>query len=249
MTGLSCTAQTVKLDYYFNHETRKVANSQPERFHYLWTETDEPGYSKWGNWFKQQGFSLDTLGTAPTAANLKGAAVYIVVDPDSKKESAAPNYIQQKDVTVIAGWVKQGGVLVMLANDSANVELPHFNLLAGAFGMHFNNDLQNHFIDDAHFEDGAIYITNNPVFPNTKKVFMKDVCSISTTGSAKALLKNKKGFTVIAAAKYGKGTAVTIADPWLYNEYVNGRLPIGFENDKAAQDFISWLKKQISVQR
>jgi hypothetical protein len=249
LAGASALGQTVKLDYYFNHEVRKGANGQPQRFHYLWTEGDDPGYSKWGNIFKQQGFTLDTLNDDPAPANLKNADLYIIVDPDSRKESLAPHYIESKDVKVIAAWVKQGGVLVMLANDSANVELPHFNQLAGAFGMHFENDLQNHVVDDAHFEDGAISIAGNPAFPHTRKVFMKDVCSISLTGNANALLKNKAGAAVIAYARYGKGTAVAVSDPWLYNEYVNGRLPQGFENDKAAEDFTAWLKKQIPLKR
>jgi unsaturated rhamnogalacturonyl hydrolase len=33
-----------------------------------------------------------------------------------------------------------------------------------------------------------------------------------------------------------------IGDPWLYNEYVDGRrLPPEFENFKAAQDLSRWL--------
>lgn len=73
---------------------------------------------------------------------------------------------------------------------------------------------------------------------------MKDVCAIETKGAAKPILKNGTGATVIAAAKYGKGNVVAIADPWLYDEYVNGRLPkeMGFENDKAAADLVKWLK-------
>jgi len=75
---------------------------------------------------------------------------------------------------------------------------------------------------------------------------MKDVCSIGTSGPAQPILKNKNNATVIAAAKYGKGIVVAIGDPWLYNEYTNGRLPAKFENDKAADDLAKWLLKQIS---
>lgn len=249
--GVSCAfgllsnnahAQTVTLDYYFNHETHKGSNGQAERFHYLWNETANTGYSILGDVFKKQGFDLKSLDAAPTAGNLKGAGVYIIVDPDSRKENPAPNYIQAADVTNIAAWVEQGGVLVMLANDSANVELPHFNQLAAAFGMHFNDDMQNHVIDDAHFADGGVTVTGNPVFKTAGKIFMKDVCSITTTGNAKAVLKNSAGATLIASAKHGKGTAIAISDPWLYNEYVNGRLPKEYENDKAAYDLVAWLK-------
>jgi len=245
LLGCTARAQTVTLDYYFNRETHKNSKGEPERFHYLWTENANTGYSILGDVFKSQGFDLKSLEAAPTAANLKGTSVYIIVDPDSRKENPSPNYIQPADVTQIADWVKQGGVLVMFANDSANVELPHFNQLAAAFGMHFNDDMQNHVTDDAHFADGGVTVTGNPLFKTAKKIFMKDVCSISTTGNAKPLLKNSAGAAIIATAKHGKGTVVAISDPWLYDEYTNGRLPAEYENDKAAYDLVVWLKQQL----
>ncbi|MDR6941109.1 DUF4350 domain-containing protein [Mucilaginibacter pocheonensis] len=244
--GLVASAQTVTLDYYFNHEVHKNAEGQPVRFHYLWTDKENTGFSIFGDAFTTAGAKLDTLNQAPTTDNLKDAAIYIIVDPDSKKESPSPNYIQPNDVEQIAKWVKKGGILLLMANDSANVELPHFNTLAAKFGMHFNNDLQNHVIDDAHFEDGAVKTTGNPVFKTAGKIFMKDVCSISTSGTAVPVLKNNNGATIIASAKYGKGTVVAVGDPWLYNEYTNGRLPAGYENDKAADDIVQWLLQQIS---
>lgn len=247
ITGLynSVSAQKVTLDYYFNHEVHKTASGKTERYHYLWDEKTNSGFSIFGAAFKRAGATLDTLGKAPTTVNLKGTSIYIIVDPDTKKESPTPNYIQQKDINEIAAWVKGGGVLVMMANDSANVELPHFNNLAAKFGMHFNNDLQNHVIDDDHFEDGAIITTGNPAFKTAGKIFMKDACSISITGAAKAALKNSDGAVIIATAKYGKGTVFAVGDPWLYNEYTNGRLPSSFENDKAANDVAKWLIGQV----
>ncbi len=240
-TGLAASAQTVTLDYYFNHEVHKNKAGQQERFHYLWGEKQNTGFSIFGASFTTAGAQLDSLDQAPTADNLKNTAIYIIVDPDTKKESPNPNYIQPKDVEEITKWVKKGGVLLMMANDSANVELPHFNTLAAKFGMHFNDDLQNHVINDAHFEDGAVITTGNPVFATANKIFMKDVCSIGLTGPAKSVLKNSNGATIIASAKYGKGAVVAVGDPWLYNEYTNGRLPAGFENDKAANDLVHWL--------
>ena len=133
----------------------------------------------------------------------------------------------------------------MLANDSANVELPHFNHLAARFGMHFNDDMQNHVIDDNHFHDGAIITANNPIFKTADKIFMKDVCSISLTGPARPFLKNSNDAVVMAVVKYGKGTVFAVGDPWLYNEYTNGRLPAGYENKKAADDIAKWLIIQV----
>jgi len=234
-------AQKVTLDYYFNHEVHKTASGKVERYHYLWTEKANSGFSIFGDAFKRAGATLDTLGSAPTMENLKGTAIYIIVDPDTKKESPSPNYITEKDIKEIAAWVRSGGVLLMMANDSANVELPHFNNLAAKFGMHFNDDLQNHVTDDNHFEDGAITTTRHPIFKTAAKIFMKDACSIALSGPAKAVLKNSGGAVIIASAKYGKGTVVAVGDPWLYDEYTNGRLPASFENDKAANDLVMWL--------
>jgi len=241
------SAQKVTLDYYFNHEVRKTTAGQVERFHYTWEDKTNSGFSIFGEAFKRAGATLDTLGEAPTAANLKGTAIYIIVDPDTKKESPDPKYIQPENIMQIATWVKSGGVLVMMANDSANVELPHFNNLASVFGMHFNDDLQNHVINDAHFEDGAVITKGYPMFKTAHKIFMKDVCSIGTVGPAKPALKNKAGATIIAIAKYGKGTVFAVGDPWFYNEYVNGRLPKGYENDKAANDVVKWLIAQTKM--
>ncbi|MDB5157963.1 MAG: unsaturated rhamnogalacturonyl hydrolase, partial [Mucilaginibacter sp.] len=144
-------------------------------------------------------------------------------------------------------WVKAGGLLVMMANDSANVELPHFNNLAVKFGLHFNNDLQNHVIDDKHFKDGEVVYVDNDIFKSKPKLFLKDVCSISLNDpNAKPIFKSADGLTVIAATvKYGKGMVFAVGDPWLYNEYVNGRLPVAYQNDVGAKELTAWLKKQI----
>ena len=79
-----------------------------------------------------------------------------------------------------------------------------------------------------------------------KKVFLKDVCSISAGKNAKTALQSADGTVAIAVTvKYGKGIVFAIGDPWLYNEYVNGRLPADFENDKAANDLAKWLLGQV----
>ena len=241
----SANAQKVTLDYYFNHEVRTTKSGKVERYHYTWEDKTNSGFSIFGGTFIRAGATLDTLGLAPTTANLKGTAIYIIVDPDTKKESPNPKYILAKDIKEITAWVKNGGVLVVMANDSANVELPHFNNLAAQFGLHFNNDLQNHVINDQHFEDGAVNTTGSPIFKTAHKIFLKDVCSIGVSPPAKAALKNSNGAVIIATAKYGKGTVFAVGDPWFYNEYVNGRLPAGFENDKAANDVAQWLMKQV----
>ena len=174
--------------------------------------------------------------------------MYIIVDPDSRKENPNPNYMNRADAKQIATWVKAGGVLILMANDSANVELPHFNLLADCFGLHFNNDLQNHVTNDTHFNDGAITLKNDPIFKTSKKLFLKDVCSISLNGKATAAFRATDGAVIAATARYGKGAVFAVGDPWFYNEYVNGRLPADFDNNHAAEDLAEWALNLASHQ-
>jgi hypothetical protein len=241
----SIKAQSVTLDEYFNHETRHDKSGAEKRFHYLWDETDNAGFSVFGNAFIKCGGKLNTLDAPPTLHNLKSTDIYIIVDPDTKKENPDPKYISAGDIKQIAAWVKQGGLLVLMANDSANTELYYFNKLAAKFGIQFNDDLKNHVIDDNHLQEGAIVSEGNILFPTARKIFMKDICSISVTYPAKAVLM-KDNWIVIAVAQYGKGKVLAVGDPWLYNEYTNGRLPPEFENDKAANDITKWLIKNIS---
>jgi unsaturated rhamnogalacturonyl hydrolase len=43
-----------------------------------------------------------------------------------------------------------------------------------------------------------------------------------------------------------KGTVFAVGDPWLYNEYSDGRkLPKEYQNLDAAKDLVGWLNKQI----
>lgn len=241
---LAVSAQTVTLDYHFNHETHKNAAGQDERFHYIWEEKDLNGYSNWGDAFVKAGGTLKSLDAAPTAANLKGTDIYIIVDPDSKKETANPNYIEAKDIDVIEKYVKNGGVLVMMTNDSANAELPHINKLAARFGMHFNDDLHNHVTNDV--RTGTLMVSESPLFKTARKIYMKDISTIAISGPATALLKDGDA-VIIATAKYGKGTVFAVGDPWLYNEYTNGHLPVNghYDNDKATNDVAQWLLSQV----
>jgi unsaturated chondroitin disaccharide hydrolase len=243
LLGTSITrAQTITLDYYFNHKMHTAKNGQQQQFHYTWEDSENTGFSIWGNIFKNYGATLHALNIAPTAQNLKNTSIYIITDPDNLKANPHPNYISSADANEVAQWVKAGGVLVLMGNDSAHVDLPHFNILAGKFGLHFNNDLQNHVVDDAHFNDGQAVIADSSVLQSAKKVFLKDVCSISSSSQAKIVLRSAGNTAAIAViTKYGKGTVFAVGDPWLYNEYVNGRLPADFENDRAAADLAGWL--------
>ncbi|MGD9590471.1 MAG: glycoside hydrolase family 88 protein [Pyrinomonadaceae bacterium] len=234
--------KTVLLDNFFNREIRKSkTHGRDEVWHYKWDEMPDAGFYAWGRMIKSLGADIAELPSAPTAANLRQADVYIIVDPDNERETANPNYIEPPHVKAIADWVKAGGVLVLMGNDVQNAELDKFNTLAREFGIQFNKDRKFEVINND-YKMGAVAIpSGNEVFPNTKKIFVKEVSTLSLSGSAKPLV-TANGETLMAMAKHGKGSVFVIGDPWLYNEYVDGRrLPLEFENFKAAQDLSRWL--------
>jgi unsaturated rhamnogalacturonyl hydrolase len=81
----------------------------------------------------------------------------------------------------------------------------------------------------------------NPVFPNAKTLYLKEVSSLALRSPAKPVLTHN-GAVFAATAKFGKGTVFAVGDPWLYNEYTDGRkLPADYENFKAAQELSKWL--------
>ena len=51
-------------------------------------------------------------------------------------------------------YVNNGGVLVLMANDSNNVEFKNINKLAERFGIHWNENMRHDVIDN-NFEQGA----------------------------------------------------------------------------------------------
>jgi len=236
--------KTVLLDYYFNSEHHKDVTGVPVRFHYIWEEWDNNGYGLWGHVFRQYGMVTDSLPVAPTAANLKKASVYIIVDPDNEKESPAPNFIQTADITAIESWVKAGGILVLMGNDSANMEFTHFNALAEKFGIHFNFD-DYHKVTGNQYEMGAFTMTvQDAIFPTTTKIYIKELSTLKLDGSAKPHFSDG-GNVIMAVAKVGKGTVFAVGDPWLYNEYTDGKkLPADFQNYNAARDLTQWLIRQ-----
>jgi unsaturated rhamnogalacturonyl hydrolase len=73
---------------------------------------------------------------------------------------------------------------------------------------------------------------------------MKDTCTISLKSPATSLLEDK-GDIMMATANYGKGTVVAVVDPWLYNEYTDGRKrPPIQDNFAAGKEFVRWLLTQ-----
>ncbi|MFC5282051.1 glycoside hydrolase family 88 protein [Pedobacter alpinus] len=236
--------KTVMLDNFFNNEFRKDINGNNQSFHYVWNEWDNNGFGLLGEHFRYTGAKTETIKESPTETNLANASVYIIVDPDTKKETEFPHYMQAPAIQNIVEWVKKGGVLLLMANDSSNAELPHFNDLARQFGIEFKNELKNP-VTGSQFDMGLIKIdAGNQVFPLGATTYLKEISTLGLKEPAKAVV-NHNGDVVMATSKLGKGTVFAVGDPWLYNEYTDGRkLPNKFENLQAAQQLVAWLLKQ-----
>lgn len=233
--------KVVATDYYFNREFRKDHNGNQEQFHYTWEDRQHSGFWLWGTIFRDLGAKTASITTAPTAANLKNVNIYIIVDPDTKKETAAPNFVQEADIKAIRAWVKAGGTLVLMSNDTSNCEHLHFNRLAKEFGVQFLPKNVN-MVQGQQWEQGRVDIpAGNAVFKNTKTVYIKELSPLEVKAPAQALV-TQKGDVIMAVSKFGKGTVFAVGDPWLYNEYTDGRrIPITYENFSAAKDLATWL--------
>jgi len=227
----------VALDNWYNNET----NAKTEKpFHYLWTDTEFSGYSRWSEIFTSKGARITTLGR-PDANVLSKVDVYIIVDPVTTTETPKPNYLVPEDIKAIKAWVKKGGVLALLGNDAPNCEFTHFNQLTTQFGMTFNH-VTLHPVTGTNFEMGASKnLPDHPLFEGVSKIYIKEVSDINLSGKAKAIL-TENGKVLIAENKYGKGYVFVIGDPWIYNEYIDhDRLPEDFDNRKAAENLTDLL--------
>src|SRR5690606_25830112 len=113
------------------------------------------------------------------------------------------------------------------------------------FGITFNEDSRNR-VKGREFASGGIDIPSGTgIFHKTKRIYVKEISTLSVKKPAKALVKDK-GDIIMATAKYGKGTVFAIGDPWLYNEYTDGkRLPAEYQNLEAAHELAGWLIKQV----
>jgi unsaturated rhamnogalacturonyl hydrolase len=235
--------KTVLLDYYFNNERRKDITGAPVRYHYTWEDMANSGFSLWGHLFRQYGARTDTLAVAPTAENLQRASVYIIVDPDDDREVPDPHYLMSKEIGVIEDWVKSGGVLVLMSNDSANAEFGHFNRLAGTFGIQFDWD-DYHKVIGSNYAMGAFSVPeNDTILRSAHKIYIKELSTLSVRPPASGQFTDS-GHVIMAVAKVGRGTVFAVGDPWFYNEYTDGRkLPPDYENYHAARDLAIWLLK------
>ena len=236
--------RTVTLDSYFNNETKKDFTGTVVPFHYKWNELPNSGYSLWAHVWHSLGMKTATLTAAPTAENLRNSSIYIIVDPDTKDESPEPHYIERQHIKAITQWVRNGGVLVLLGNDVGNAELEHLSELGKEFGIQFNKDSKNR-VPGNDFAMGLVTVPDeHEIFRTARRLYLKEISTLSIKPPAAASLRHKDD-VIMAISKVGKGTVFALGDPWLYNEYVDGRkLPPDFQNFDAARDLSKWLIKQ-----
>ena len=246
LTSVPSKSRLVLLDYYFNNEWRKdAASNSSTRWHYVWEDQANSGFSIWGEIFRKQGMQIASLETEPTKKKLKEAGIYIIVDPDTEKETEKPNYITEKHADVITKWVKKGGVLILMGNDSINANLKSMNVLSSRFGIHFNEDQFNPVLN-RQWEQGSVMVpASHSVFTSPKKLYLKEVSTLQVSAPATTIL-SKDGKNIMAISRYGKGVVFALGDPWIYNEYIDNRLlPSDFENNKGAEDLVRWAISQV----
>ena len=240
--------KTVMVDAWFNSQKRTDPTGREIYFHYKWDDWSPAGFSLFGHLFHNFGARTTTLYTEPKVADLDRAQVYIIPSPDNVDKNPHPHFANAEDATQIAEWVKGGGMLVILENDTSFADLEHFNVVAEKFGMSFNSVLRKHVIG-TQWAMGKIELNGNgPIFHHPHTIYVKDVCTISLKPPATPLLKDGDDI-LMAEAKYGKGTVFAFVDPWLYNEYTDGRkLPAEYDNYAAGEEFVRWILQQVPEQ-
>ena len=241
--------KTVVLDAWFNSQKRPDAFGQQVSFHYKWNDLSDSGFSLLGHIFRNLGADTTTLYAAPSVKSLQSAQVYIIVSPDIPAKNPNPHYIQSADEKDIADFVRYGGVLMIMENDPANADLDHLNRLSDRFGIHFNSLLRKHVIG-RQWDLGKVVVQGGgPIFHDPHTLYMKDVSTISVKAPAVAQISDN-GDILMATAKYGKGTVFAVVDPWLYNEYTDGRkLPAEYDNFAAGKELVRWILDQIPATR
>jgi unsaturated rhamnogalacturonyl hydrolase len=239
--------RNVLMDGWFNSQTRRTPEGNTELYHYKWSDDANSGYSAWAHMFQEYGMRTDTLDHAPRAEDLKGVEIYVIASPDIPALNPNPHYMDDASVAAIEAWVKAGGVLVLMENDSEHADQTHLDLLSDKFGIHFNPVTRNREVgDDYSTTMVAIPAGTGGIFHHAHTGVMKETCTISVYAPAKSVLNQPAGKgvseTFMAESRFGKGVVYANVDPWIYNEYTDGRkLPLGEDNFAAGLELTKWL--------
>lgn len=231
----------VGLDYFFNAEWREEKDGTRARFHYTWNDTTNSGFSLLGGVVERLGATLATVPEAPTPGRLDLLDVYIIVDPDTPAETAEPHTMDPASIASIVRWVENGGKLVLLGNDRGNAEFTHWNTLAERFGILFREDSHHRVVGKEYATGMCSDLPDHPIFRGVRKIFLKEVSSLSVKPPATPLLVQDT-LVLMATSRVGQGMVFALGDPWIYNEYFDHRrLPADCDNDRAAEQFVRWL--------
>jgi lysophospholipase L1-like esterase len=236
--------KTVLLDCFYNNEWRPGPSGKLERYHYVWHDTANSGFSILAKRITEAGACIDTLCQAPTATSLRRASVYVIVDPDTPQETSVPNFIEPVAAEAIVRWVDKGGVLLFMGNDLGNAEFEHWNRLGQRFGIRFNEESLARVVGTQYSTGTFDSLPDHPIFRGVRKVFLKEISSLTLNGTAAPVLV-ADGKIIMAAARVGNGLVFAVGDPWLYNEYMDARrLPPDYDNALAGENLFRWLLEQ-----
>ncbi len=242
-TSLLGQGRTAAVDAWFNSQTRTNAAGGRELFHYKWDDDSDSGFAFFGRALQRYGMRLTETEVPPSAAVLKGVDVYVIASPATLAKNPNAHFMDVASADAIEAWVEAGGVLVLMGNDGANMEFEHFNMLGDRFGLHFTPGDRNK-VEGNSYEQGEVKIPAS-VFGRPHTTFMKDVCTIAVSRGASKLLTDGSD-VLMATAAVGRGTVYAVVDPWVYNEYTDGRkLPPRYDTYAAAIDLSGWLLKQV----
>ena len=140
-----------------------------------------------------------------------------------------------------------------MENDSEHADQTHLDLLSDRFGIHYNPVTVNKELSvngQGDYTNTLIQIPSagtGGIFKHDHTAVMKETCTITVSGPAKSILTHTDSesptpFTVMAVAHIGKGLVYANADPWIYNEYTDGRkLPLHEDNFAGGQELVRWL--------
>jgi unsaturated rhamnogalacturonyl hydrolase len=136
-----------------------------------------------------------------------------------------------------------GGTLLLLTNDTTNADVTNADRLTREFGIRFTMKNIN-FVKNDHYPDGVVLADEgNGIFRVGNKLYVKELVTLDVKRGVKKVA-SKGGEIVMASTQHGKGKVFVVGDPWIYNEYVNGRkLPADFDSYRAMVELVKWALK------
>ena len=237
---------TVVVDGWFNSQQRTDAFGQQVYFHYKWNTWDEPGYSLFGHLFREFGAQTSELDAEPTLANLKGAQVYIIASPDNVDKNPHPHFANAED----ADADRRLGQRRRRARDHGERHL-----------LRRPRPLQRHLRQIRHplqqraaqarrrHQLGAgknRHRRQRPHLPPSRTPSTSKMSAPSPSAARLMPCSPKATTSSWPPRNTGREPSIAMVDPWLYNEYTDGRkLPAIYDNYAAGKEFVRWILEQV----